>query len=275
MCLLKYNMNHLLETINSIRETCIQTYYNAAVTELNNKIKDDPFGTEFIIDSGCVSRIIAQEIAYRFNQGNTKTTVHGGTLIHSLSLHVKLPLPKIALTQSLSPVESPLGSLPNSLIHTPIKEDSVSELSTNQLDEKFIHDPIDSSSEMIEMKNIAASTEHDCEQEHEQEHEDDDEQRHGHEDEQECEQEEWHQEEQEWPQEPDYDDQPTEQIIWGDKEITLEQGENMEKWIQESDQEVSMEPVPDAFPKSIWNPPSDQLIIKEFNPFSQEPEMQG
>ena len=84
----------LLDTINNIRETTIASHYNAAVADLQDKIKNNPLQTKFIIYSGCVSEEISHEIASRIQTANITATVQTYgffTTTYYLEIEVALP----------------------------------------------------------------------------------------------------------------------------------------------------------------------------------------
>lgn len=88
------HMATLLETINLTREQTISTHYDAALTELKDKVKTSPLQTSFKIESGCVSKDIASEISFRFNAGGIKSSVATGGLLsttYHLTVEVSLP----------------------------------------------------------------------------------------------------------------------------------------------------------------------------------------
>ncbi len=106
-------MTDLLTTINNIREETLSAHYNAAVAELQEKIKQNPLKSTFFIYSGCVSEEITSEIAYRFQNGNLKAEVRTSGLVSSiyyLEITVALPstLIHIAEVQEVAkPLETP------------------------------------------------------------------------------------------------------------------------------------------------------------------------
>jgi hypothetical protein len=88
-------MTTLLDTVNIIRQDTVDTHYRAAISELGDKIKFEPFRTSFDIRAGCVSKEITYEIAHRFNEGGIVTSVIDGsgliTQVYYLTANVKLP----------------------------------------------------------------------------------------------------------------------------------------------------------------------------------------
>lgn len=106
----------LLDTINTIRETTIASHYNAAVADLQDKIKNNPLQTKFTIYSGCVSEEIAREIASRIQTTNITATVQSTgffTTTYYLEIEVALPAslihevipPKVEETKELQQTE--------------------------------------------------------------------------------------------------------------------------------------------------------------------------
>lgn len=87
-------MASLLETLNSTREATISLHYGAATAELTDKIKDYPLQTVFNIESGCVSKEISDEIAFRFREGGLSATVMVSGIVRTkyyLVVNVNLP----------------------------------------------------------------------------------------------------------------------------------------------------------------------------------------
>ena len=87
-------MSSLLESINTTREETISTHYNAAVAELQEKVKSEPLKTTFHIYSGCISEKVTNEIAHRFTTGGLKASVTKSGMIGtnwSLTVIVDLP----------------------------------------------------------------------------------------------------------------------------------------------------------------------------------------
>ena len=103
-------MEKLLDTINKTREEIITKHYRAAVAELKEKIAEEPLKTKFHIHSGCVSKQIAEEIAFRLMKEGMKEVkiIQTGILLSTYVLSVKI-------------------NLPENLIHIEPNEDSKSE----------------------------------------------------------------------------------------------------------------------------------------------------
>lgn len=90
--------NTLLENINDIREETVKSHYAAAVAELKEKIKSEPLKTSHIINSGCISASITEEIARRFRKGGVKATVKETTSgflykTYTWAIHAEPPIP--------------------------------------------------------------------------------------------------------------------------------------------------------------------------------------
>ena len=87
-------MTTLLDTLNITREETLSLHYRAAMTELQEHIKNKPLTTKYDIFSGCVSFDIATEIAHRFNSKGVKTTLNKtGLLKTTYYLTIDLSLP--------------------------------------------------------------------------------------------------------------------------------------------------------------------------------------
>lgn len=86
-------MTTLVETLNKTREETITYNYDAAKTELNDKIKRSPLKTVFHIRAGCISDDIADEIANRFNKEGINTILVQAGYISSRYLEVTVDLP--------------------------------------------------------------------------------------------------------------------------------------------------------------------------------------
>jgi hypothetical protein len=85
-------MSNLLNVINTAREETITKHYDAAFCELKDKVISEPLKTKFQIYSGCVSKDVASEIAFRFIEKGIKSTV-SYTLFQRIYLEVEVVLP--------------------------------------------------------------------------------------------------------------------------------------------------------------------------------------
>lgn len=95
-------MSSLIEEINNTREETISFYYGAALAELKDKIRSEPFQTEFYIYSGCVSKEITKEIASRFNKEGLKVTIcKRGIFITQYYLKIEISLSGNTLEESV------------------------------------------------------------------------------------------------------------------------------------------------------------------------------
>lgn len=97
--------NTLLENINDIREETVKSHYAAAVAQLKEKIKLEPLKTLHVINSGCISKDITEEIARRFMKGGVKATVKetvSGFLYKNYTwmIYAEPPIPDYFLDQS-------------------------------------------------------------------------------------------------------------------------------------------------------------------------------
>lgn len=86
-------MADLLQALNEFREETISKHYAAAFCELKEKVVNEPLRTIFYIYSGCVSKDIANEIAYRFIKNGIKAKV-SNTLMQTYFLEVEVSLPE-------------------------------------------------------------------------------------------------------------------------------------------------------------------------------------
>jgi hypothetical protein len=86
-------MTDLLKDLNVIRDETISKHYNAAFCELKDKILNEPLKTKFLIYSGCVSKEVADELAFRLNKQGLKATVFY-TLMRNIYLEVEVLLPE-------------------------------------------------------------------------------------------------------------------------------------------------------------------------------------
>lgn len=102
----------LLGRSNEARLSTIQEHYLASVAELFAKIKENPFQTNFIISSGCVSQDIASEICFRFNNEGLETTVvTNGIYNYKYTLSVTIPLPKELVREKEVEAETVLNEI--------------------------------------------------------------------------------------------------------------------------------------------------------------------
>lgn len=66
-------MTSLLDFVNKTREDAIVKYHGEALTELEDKIFDNPFALSLSIVSGCVNKQVTEEIIRRLNVGGIKS----------------------------------------------------------------------------------------------------------------------------------------------------------------------------------------------------------
>lgn len=83
----------LHELVTKTREETIVFHYKAAVAELTEKIKENPFKISFNIYAGCISPELTSEICKRFNSSGVKTEIYkGGVVTSQQCLVVEVPL---------------------------------------------------------------------------------------------------------------------------------------------------------------------------------------
>jgi len=86
-------MSNLLQVFNKAREEAMNKHYDAAIYELKDKVVNEPLKTTFLIYSGCVSKDVASEIAFRFNEQGIKASLCT-TLMQKFYLEVEVNLPE-------------------------------------------------------------------------------------------------------------------------------------------------------------------------------------
>jgi hypothetical protein len=100
-------MASVIESINNIREEKIVHYYNAALAELEEKVKAEPLNTLFYIYSGCVSEEIAKEIAHRLSSDKTEISVSkGGIFMTTWYLTINIKLPETLIHEETAKISS-------------------------------------------------------------------------------------------------------------------------------------------------------------------------
>ena len=88
-------MNEPLGLVNKIREEKISNHYNAAFSELRDKITAEPLRVKFDIYSGCISEDITREISHRLNTKGIQARMEKYGLFTTnwyLQVEIKLPL---------------------------------------------------------------------------------------------------------------------------------------------------------------------------------------
>ena len=92
----------IMDTFNKTREETLKLHFDAAVSELRDKIRAHPFHTNYSVYSGTFSEPIGDEIVNRFNHMGIKTIFHK-TGVVSKYLSIDVPL-----SNELCPVSIPV-----------------------------------------------------------------------------------------------------------------------------------------------------------------------
>jgi hypothetical protein len=92
-------MTTLVDTLNTTRENTISLHYDAALTELKEKVKNEPLRTNFHIRAGCVSDEESVEITRRLNANGIKAAYVPKGFFSSRFIDVTVSLPPSLVTE--------------------------------------------------------------------------------------------------------------------------------------------------------------------------------
>jgi hypothetical protein len=125
----------LLQTLNNTRENILNTYYNAALAELEEKVRENPFQTFFDIKSGCKSEEITNDICGRFLSSGLLCSARWATFGRYWYLCVAAPLP----TKEAKPevINNPMtnNTSPNSMVEDTKEKKDEEESIGNDVDD--------------------------------------------------------------------------------------------------------------------------------------------
>ncbi len=86
-------MTTLIQTINSVRESIINSHYNACLAQLTELVELQPFQTSFTIGAGCTNLEMTNEISRRFAKNGLKSVVQqNGVMKTGFSILLTVPL---------------------------------------------------------------------------------------------------------------------------------------------------------------------------------------